>query len=83
MALPPMASGGGTCPYLIICLFLVFIRRTQYCDFVEVFNCWTVLESNFVIMTVFRVLKVPFKKAAPLCPIDVPEPLVLIICGQL
>ena len=30
----------------------------------------------FVVMTVLTVLKVPFEKAAPPCPSDVPAPLV-------
>ena len=33
----------------------------------------------FVVMTVLTVLKVPFEKAAPPCPSDVPAPLVKII----
>ena len=43
--------------------------RTRYSGFVEVFNCLTVLESNFAGMTVGTVLKVPFEKAARLPPL--------------
>ena len=44
------------------------MRRTRYSAFVEVYNCLTVLESNFSgndCTTVRTVLKVPVEKAAP------------------
>ena len=54
------------------------MRGIQYSDFVDVLNCLTALESNVggndCVCTV-GLLKVPFEKAAPLCPSDVPAPL--------
>ena len=52
------------------------MRRTQYSYFGEVFNCLTVmLVVMLVVMTVrTSVEKVPFEKAAPLCPSVIPAP---------
>ena len=51
------------------------MQGIQFSDFVEVFNCRQHQRAMLVVMTVWTVLKVPFEKAAPPCPSDVPASL--------